>query len=329
MWLVPVVSLILVSGCIHWSVYLRRSVIFFAVRVPPEFHQSPEGRAVARTFLLQLWAATAIAGAVTVLAVRSGYMGWASFTPLLVLAAASAAYYRAFQAVLPHALPVPAVRTAALFAPVEEGLPGGWALLAGPFIVLLCTSLYVRAHWAEIPERFPIHWGIDGKPNGWSARTVLGVFGPLLLAFAIQATLVGIAAFTLYSSRRTRMMAATMKVLVATAWFIALLFSIVTLTPLMPGPPPIWAILAGVAAFVAYVIWLTAKAASEPSDEPPTSEEFWKWGQVYYNPDDPALFVEKRVGIGYTLNFAHRAAWVFVGGVVGLPLLGVLVALWK
>lgn len=35
----------------------------------------------------------------------------------------------------------------------------------------------------------------------------------------------------------------------------------------------------------------------------------WKWGIFYFNPDDPALFIPKRSGLGYTLNFARRGSW--------------------
>jgi uncharacterized membrane protein len=40
----------------------------------------------------------------------------------------------------------------------------------------------------------------------------------------------------------------------------------------------------------------------------------------YYNPSDPAVFVEKRVGIGYTVNFARPVSWVFILGVIALVL---------
>src|SRR5271165_2473801 len=33
-----------------------------------------------------------------------------------------------------------------------------------------------------------------------------------------------------------------------------------------------------------------------------TPDSCWKWGIFYINPRDPALFVEKRFGIGYTIN---------------------------
>jgi uncharacterized membrane protein len=43
-------------------------------------------------------------------------------------------------------------------------------------------------------------------------------------------------------------------------------------------------------------------------------------GLLYYAPDDPALFVPKRVGIGQTLNFARPTAWIFMAAIVVIPL---------
>jgi hypothetical protein len=44
-----------------------------------------------------------------------------------------------------------------------------------------------------------------------------------------------------------------------------------------------------------------------PGDGTPDSS--WTWGLLYNNPDDPALFVPKRFGIGFTVNFGHSSAW--------------------
>jgi uncharacterized membrane protein len=38
--------------------------------------------------------------------------------------------------------------------------------------------------------------------------------------------------------------------------------------------------------------------------------EFWYWGVFYNNPADDSIWVPKRIGIGYTLNYAHRASWI-------------------
>ncbi|KRN00939.1 hypothetical protein FC12_GL000328 [Lacticaseibacillus paracasei subsp. tolerans DSM 20258] len=42
--------------------------------------------------------------------------------------------------------------------------------------------------------------------------------------------------------------------------------------------------------------------------------QHWVWGMFYYNPTDPALFVEKRLGIGFTLNMAKTMSWVILVG---------------
>jgi uncharacterized membrane protein len=65
------------------------------------------------------------------------------------------------------------------------------------------------------------------------------------------------------------------------------------------------------------------RKANTLPDSQPTSEVFrdddryWYGGFFYSNPDDPALFVEKRYGIGWTLNFGHpQAKLVLIGTAV-------------
>lgn len=44
-------------------------------------------------------------------------------------------------------------------------------------------------------------------------------------------------------------------------------------------------------------------------------DKYWKLGIIYYNPDDPAVWVEKRFGIGWTINFARLSGWLMLIGV--------------
>ncbi len=54
-------------------------------------------------------------------------------------------------------------------------------------------------------------------------------------------------------------------------------------------------------------------------------ERYWPGGIFYNNPDDPALFVPKRFGLGWTLNFGHPQSKLFLIGLLLLLLLfGVL-----
>ncbi len=73
------------------------------------------------------------------------------------------------------------------------------------------------------------------------------------------------------------------------------------------------------------------KKANILADRQLTSEVFrdddryWYGGFFYSNPDDPALFVEKRYGIGWTLNFGHpQAKLVLIGSLVAVLVLSIL-----
>jgi uncharacterized membrane protein len=49
----------------------------------------------------------------------------------------------------------------------------------------------------------------------------------------------------------------------------------------------------------------------------------------YYAPRDPRVWVPKRIeALGWTLNFAHRASWYWLVGLVGLPLVVVGLTVW-
>ncbi len=108
-------------------------------------------------------------------------------------------------------------------------------------------------------------------------------------------------------------------------WTIAIVFSLVALMPLVSVPGPVMIIIP--LACVVSSIWLVARASAEPDDLPAdvTPDECWKWGQFYYNPNDPSLMVEKRFGLGYTLNFAHWQCWAMLGAILAVPLAIILV----
>jgi len=46
---------------------------------------------------------------------------------------------------------------------------------------------------------------------------------------------------------------------------------------------------------------------------------YWKLGLFYYNPEDPSLFIPKRMGIGWTLNFGHPVSFILLIVLVALP----------
>jgi len=55
-----------------------------------------------------------------------------------------------------------------------------------------------------------------------------------------------------------------------------------------------------------------------------TPDRYWKLGIFYFNQDDSAVFIEKRFGLGYSLNFARPTAWVILLLILMAPLIRVL-----
>jgi uncharacterized membrane protein len=225
-------------------------------------------------------------------------------------------------------------------------MPGGWLLQLSPFALLAATAIYLGFRWDDIPPRFPVHWGVSGNPNGWSVHTPMGVYWPLLFGAIVMGAVAASSYVALHFGRPVRAAAARSLAgdfaremgvfLLSLEFFLAVIFSFVGLLPLLgnrdPGILPV--LIATVAMLAALIFAMSrlakhhasmhAAAGASPAGGAP---DHWKAGVFYVNRDDAALFVPKRFGIGYTLNFGHAAAWVIMGLTLLLPVVLALTVL--
>lgn len=348
-------------GAVAWLAPGLRRGLFFSVAVQPWLRSTPEGSHVLWWYRMKVTLHTLIGFALPVLAYPAAGAPVPWFVAMLAglgwqLGGCLFAYRAARRQVLPHGMDPAAVREAESMRRRVD-LPGGWTLQAGPFAALAGAALYLRSRWAELPERFPIHWGFDGRPNGWANRSPAGVFGPLLIAAAVAGSM-ALFSSLLRRDRNTRGAAAgaaaerrfrraVLWSLLATEYLVVLVSIQVSLLPLAAaaaggaaGPPRIAPFVALILIFVVTVTIILARlgrgarieaardgaARRQPGGGPVGSpESSWKAGVFYVNPDDPALFVPKRFGIGYTLNFAHPLSWLILGLSILAPL---AVAVW-
>ncbi len=49
-------------------------------------------------------------------------------------------------------------------------------------------------------------------------------------------------------------------------------------------------------------------------------DRYWRGGFIYYNPDDPDLFVPSRFGFGWAMNYGHPQARRILVGILVLAL---------
>ncbi len=341
-------AILLTGVFFHFVPELTRHDLFFAVTVDQGyFRRSEEARRILRQFQTAAWIHTAVGLAIVFTGAATKHVFVPLFGILWQVAGITIAFLRARKQVLQHAVAQTPHREAAL----EQRQTGAayWILQIVPFAILCACAMYLRENWARIPERFPVHWGANGEPNGWATRSFGGVYWPLLIAVTVCIFLGVFSYGVMHWTRQirstgsasvaeTRSRQVQVGVLIALQIFFAVIFSGVSLMALRPAleqAPSIWLFLLGTLVFVVaiYAVFLHTgqggsnlmKAASE--SEPKiagdtfvtgdrTPEDCWKAGMFYVNRDDPALLVEKRFGIGYTLNFGRLAAWVLIALIV-------------
>lgn len=332
----PILFALLVGGLtMHGLPAMSRPDIFFAVTVPVAFRQDRRALAIRRDYRWLVWASTLLGLLIAALGRRPGSM-LASMSTQLV--GSWVAWVVAHRRVKPFALVVgPAAPRVASLEPRTQGVPGGPVVAALPLLVVAGSALLLWMNWDQIPDRFPTRWSSDGTPTGWRTRSVWGVFGPVIMAGAVttlmlwmgraigsdtrQVAATGVAALL---ERRFKRGNAVYSVV--SAYIMAILFCLMSVRPILSQttrlPTGIWLVFAVIIVaslgMTAWMYWIGQGGRRQvPADEavPPgdgSPDEGWKAGMFYYNPADPALLVEKRMGWGWTLNFGHKGAWLIV-----------------
>lgn len=305
----PIVTVLVVTALLHFMPSLVRPDIFFGVTVPREFRRTVAAAPMIRAYRVILWG-------LTVLAVTAALVLPHKVAPLVpqiyilcVLADLAIIHRRA----VPYSVKPATVVEVDLTAPAER-LPGGPLVALVPLLWLgglgtwsafheaaPAASLYAAAAWMCLMLAV-MAWGV----LHWSRR----------VSTSGQA-----------AARERQFRRRVVAFVLACEYFIALpptfhAFNVPRFAKLAWGAALLLVIVAFVLSLVSAGQGGTRKSAAAegaPAGDR-TADEHWHWGLFYFNPADPALMVEKRMGIGYTLNFGNPWAWLMLVGLLGVSL---------
>ncbi|WP_286230874.1 DUF1648 domain-containing protein [Neobacillus mesonae] len=221
-----------------------------------------------------------------------------------------------------------------------------------PFLISIATIVFTLVNYQQIPDRFPTQYSFSGEITNWASKSYRSVL--LLPIMQIYLTLLFLFINIVISKAKQQVSAANpeeslrQNIIFRKRWS---LFTILMGTGLIavfvvPQLSMIYPInhqlqlyipLVYVVAVCAGTIILsitTGQGGSRISRKAVNDDgkvidrdddRYWKLGVFYFNPKDPAIFLEKRFGIGWTNNWAHPLSWVFIIVVillaVGLPML--------
>jgi uncharacterized membrane protein len=301
---------------------MTRREILFGVVVPIDFRSSPEGRRAIQMYR-SVVAILAIAGLIAIALWGREFIPMLLLAPMTTVVLGLTTFVWQNRKLKAFAIQPPLVRELELRTEPER-LPWFTWLGLAPLLLLVAAGLYLHANWDSIPSRFPVHWGLDGNPNRWADRSFKGVYGPLIFGTELVVWLFAFALAIWYGSRQSEpLRKPIVGFLVAVQSALALTMAGVSLVPLIHLPVAAIA-LSGVPIILA-VIYLTKKSRDPRCPVDPTPNECWKGGMIYYNPNDAALFVARRDGVGFTSNMGNPWSWVMLGSLLVLIAIGFLV----
>jgi uncharacterized membrane protein len=205
-----------------------------------------------------------------------------------------------------------------------------WEVL--PLAIIVATAAYLAPHYADAPAFIPTHYDIAGNPSRFAPKSVGSYFSLVWVQIFIEVILtsatvliVGAKAIPGIADERFRRL------------WLRMLYAIKVLTLLLLGSiamilasatagtrAPAAYIVAVVFGFTFIILFITMALAlrtgqggariGAPNETATdrTSDRHWTLGVIYVNRDDPAVLVEQRFGVGWTLNFGNpRAVMIF------------------
>ena len=244
---------------------------------------------------------------------------------------ALAAWLLAHRQARAHAVAPSDVRVASL-VPRDTSLPGGALFAAGPFAILLATALLVYPYRNDVPD------GAGSNESlGFLALGGVYVAGMLTMAVSLARRTRQIAADGPAAAAEQRFLRVNVFVLVLTGYAIAIQLSATTVESI----PAFGGTVSGSLGFLLLPVMLfnfgvtfwmfrvgqggqrtLAPAARQEVHGDATPDRAWKvGGLVYFNPHDPAVWVENRIGPGYGLNMGNPRAWLLMAGMMLVPMI--------
>ncbi len=223
-------------------------------------------------------------------------------------------------------------------------------LLLAAIAVVAATAALGILRYPHLPHVLATHFGANGQPNGWQTKTPFSAFSLVWLQVVLT-TLFAVMAYFIPRTRQElspgdpqasvqrhlRFQTAMANVILVLAGLmnITMLLASLTIWGVLPsGVTPLVALLP-VLVGVLYTLWVTLRLGQGGSRIPvPAGEQtgyvsrdddgYWLAGSLYVNRKDPAIFVQRRFGIGWTLNFGHPVSWLVLVGIVVLAALPAL-----
>jgi len=217
-----------------------------------------------------------------------------------------------------------------------------------PFVATLSIALLTLFKYDQLPNEIPINYNLAGEVTNWRTKS----YGTVLMMPALQLFLIATFLFINIIIARAKQQVSSenpeksiqQNVIFRRRWSIFLFISSIVMIAMfilfqidsyfLKMNKVVMLILPMMVSFGmligALILSVTTGQGGSRVKLPENKDEsvidyddddYWKLGQFYFNKEDPAVFIEKRFGIGWTMNFARPLGWIFLISVIAIPLI--------
>jgi uncharacterized membrane protein len=210
----------------------------------------------------------------------------------------------------------------------RKPIRAAWFLLL--LVPVAITIIIAAVYYQAMPDIIPVHFDFSGAADAWEIKSPGLVMAPITAQIILAAVMLLIGIFSRNAAASVKGSPGAAPGYSAFRRFLSswiILFSLVAETQFimtelqyagLVSAMQAWSI-----AFIVLIIVLTMvliitflRMRREPQGKVYDDDNKWVLGMFYFNPADPSVFVEKRSGIGQTINFARPAAWIVMAVIV-------------
>jgi uncharacterized membrane protein len=345
---------VILLGCFMFAPVMRGEDAFFGVRVSPETYRG-EGRRILHRYWF--WLVMTFIEIEAIGLIVSFYRGRVEFTQvaprLLLLPVLTLLYVIFYRQAKRLEVFEERQRFASSLKTRHLADYTNIALEIAIVLLTIAPVLLLVYYYPQLPERIPTHWNWKGEADQWARKSYYSVFSVAAMLVYLQGLMVLIkhgilgVKMTLPAEHTEEYLRLKEESLSFTVrfmdWMRVLLcvlmgslasnivFSAVEPLQFLSRAVAITAEVAGwlMLASVAYTIYrfftidrrLKAEAGRVYVQRERDAAHWYLGGLIYFNREDPALWVEKLVGWGYTCNMGNKWAYVYIVIMLGVPLL--------
>lgn len=220
-----------------------------------------------------------------------------------------------------------------------------------PILVPISLAIYGLSQFDSLPNQIPTHWGPNGEADRFAEKTWFSVSSLPLMTIGLQVMLLFFneamkqSGARIQVQRKKQSRAQQLAFRKYSSWLLFVVTISLTVlmgylqltilaTEIMSSGVTLGFTIGFLIVILGSVFYYTVKVGQSGTRIPVEAQDinqegqmdidddrYWKLGLIYVNKDDPSILVEKRFGIGWTVNMGHRVSWIglivfFIGIIV-------------